>query len=117
MFDRSAGLLFLLLFISNTIYGLASPFLPTFFEDRGINSTWTGLIFTAYAIAPIIVSLIAGKLLDKVRHSRVILFGALLMSASIVSFGLIERIDNNEALIAVSILLRLGQGKCIELLF
>ena len=111
MFDRAVGLLFLLLFISNTIYGLASPFLPTFFDDRGISSTWTGLIFSAYAIAMTIISLLAGKCLDRIGHRKIMLFGALLMSASIVSFGLIERIESNETLIAVSILLRMSQGK------
>ena len=111
MFDRTVGLLFLLLFISNTIYGLASPFLPTFYNDRGISSTWTGLIFSAFAIAMTIVSLLAGKCLDRIGHNKIMLFGILLMSASTMSFGLIERMEGNEALITVSILLRIGQGK------
>ena len=111
MMDKSKAMILLLLFASNTIYGLASPFLPTFFEDRGISSTWTGMIFAAYAIASTIVSLLSGKCLDKVGHNKIMLFGGLLMSASIVSFGLITRIESNVYLIAVAIFLRVCQGK------
>jgi hypothetical protein len=51
MFDKSIFMLMATLFMTNTIYGLASPFLPTRLEEAGVNPAWTGLIFAMYAIA------------------------------------------------------------------
>ncbi len=90
--DKYTGMILLMLFVSNTIYGLACPFMPKFFKDRGIESTWMGVIFAAYAAASTISALISGQFLDRIGHSRFILVGALVMSASIVTFGLIVKI-------------------------
>ena len=93
MIDRSILLLLFCSFISNTIYGLASPFLPTVLELKEVSSVWTGIIFSAYAIAATIVAILTGSLLDKIGHSKVITFGAFLMSCSIIAFGFIEDIE------------------------
>ena len=53
------------LFLSNTIYGLAAPFLPTLFESRGIAESFIGLIFSAYAIAYCIMAPIIGMVVDR----------------------------------------------------
>ena len=90
MIDRSIGLLLLVIFVSNTIYGLASPFLPTVLEEKEIDSVWTGIIFAAYAVASIFASLAAGKLLDKIGHNKILCAGCALMAGSIACFGLIE---------------------------
>ena len=107
MFDRSIGLLLLAIFVSNTIYGLASPFLPTVLEEKEIAPTWTGIIFAAFAVASTAASLLTGKILDKISHNKVIMFGCILMSASITAFGMIEQIVQDQYVISISIFLRL----------
>ena len=111
MFDRSICLLVLALFVSNTIYGLASPFLPTVMDEKNISSVWTGVIFSAFAIASILSSLLIGKTLDKIGHNRVIMLGCLLMAGCIAAFGFIDDLEKAEYVIPISIALRVGQGK------
>ena len=83
-------MLVLAIFVSNTIYGLASPFLPNVFEDKDIESVWTGVIFAAFAIASTFSSLFIGKVLDSVGHRNVIVFGSMQMAASMSLFGLVK---------------------------
>ena len=112
--DSATIPLLLVIFISNTIYGIASPFLPKEFEEKNISSTMTGLIFSAYAVASIFVSLIVGANIDKIGHSRAIFIGSVLMSACIICFGLIDMIESETEIIIISIVLRLGQGKYLS---
>ena len=106
--DCALVLLLSILFASNTIYGLASPFLPTFLEDKEIDSHWTGLIFSMYAVATTISAIFIGKYLDSLGHNRVIMVGSFLMSACIVCFGLIERLEEKAEIIGISLALRFG---------
>ena len=115
MSDKSFIIIIAVLFLSNTIYGLASPFLPVLLESRGIKETWTGLIFASYAIAYCIMAPIIGMLIDKVRHNRIMALGILLMSLSIASFGFGIYIESNEGLVAVAITLRMCQGKFFKI--
>ena len=110
MLDRSIVLVLVSQFFSATMYGLASPFLPTVFEEKNISSVWTGVIFSVYAIAMMIVALIVGKILDRVSHRTIIVSGCFLMAISVAGFGVIERFDA-EYVIIICILLRIGQGK------
>ena len=110
MLDCSLCIILLTTFLSNTIYGLAAPFLPQLLEEKGIDPTWTGLIFASYAIATIFVSLIAGKIVDKISHAWVMFAGTLLMSGSIAAFSCAFSLEENWEIIAVSIGLRLAQG-------
>ena len=110
MFNRSIVLVLISQFFSATMYGLASPFLPTVFEEKDIPSIWTGVIFSIYAVASMIVSLFVGKILDKVSHRTIITSGCFIMGLSVSGFGFIERFST-EYCIALSILLRIGQGK------
>jgi len=95
------------IFMSNTIYGLASPFLPQFLDERHISSTWTGLIFAAYAIASSITAIFVGAIVDRCGHKLMLILGVLTMSAAIVSFAFVTRIADNTVLVAVSVLLRI----------
>ena len=108
MLDCSIYILVLAIFVSNTIYGLASPFLPTVLEEKQISSIWTGVIFAAFAISSSITSLLVGKILDSIGHNKVIMFGCILMAICIASFGLIEQIDQGKYVILLSIVLRIG---------
>eukprot|EP00353_Schmidingerella_taraikaensis_P006822 CAMPEP_0185568234 /NCGR_PEP_ID=MMETSP0434-20130131/1255_1 /TAXON_ID=626734 ORGANISM="Favella taraikaensis, Strain Fe Narragansett Bay" /NCGR_SAMPLE_ID=MMETSP0434 /ASSEMBLY_ACC=CAM_ASM_000379 /LENGTH=67 /DNA_ID=CAMNT_0028182679 /DNA_START=119 /DNA_END=318 /DNA_ORIENTATION=+ len=67
------------------MYGLAAPFLPALLEERGVASTWTGLIFGIYAISMVVFSLITGKIVDKVGHNKIMAIGTFVMALSIVS--------------------------------
>lgn len=111
MVDRSIVLILTVLFLSNTIYGLASPFLPRLLEERGISESWTGLIFATYAIAYMIGAPIIGTLVDKVGHGLIMTVGILLMSGAIASFGSSINLETNEKLIGTAIGLRAVQGK------
>ena len=97
-------------FVSNISYGLASPFLPTVLDDKGISSVWTGIIFASYAVASTIASLVVGSFLEKIGHKASITIGSILMGVSVVAFGTISDIPDKVTVIALSILLRIGQG-------
>ena len=112
MADKAKLIICTILFLSNTIYGLASPFLPTILDDLGIDSLWTGIIFGSYAIAAAIVSPIAGSIIDKCGHAKMLSLGTILMSIACTSFGLAEYLEgNNTAIIVAAICLRVLQGK------
>ena len=107
MFDKSLLAILLTIFLSNTIYGLASPFLPVVLEEVGVSTTWTGLIFASYAIAGTIVSPIIGAVIDKVGHKKIMATGSILMSAACISFGFVKYIHNNTFIVLCGVLLRL----------
>ena len=111
MVDSSILIILSVLFLSNTIYGLASPFLPQLLEDKGIEPIWTGLIFSSYSITMVILSPVVGATVDRVGHRWMIVVGVILMSASISSFGLVKYVTTNPVIIAASIVLRVFQGK------
>ena len=75
MLDFSQTLLLVVIFVTNLIYGLVSPFLPTVLEEKYISSVWSGVIFSAYAVAMIPSAFIIGSNLDKIGHKVVITFG------------------------------------------
>ena len=110
MTDPSFYLLLTAIFLANTIYGLASPFLPTVLDNKDVSSIWTGIIFASYAFAATIVSILTGKILEKAGHKNVITIGAFLMCAAIVSFGFVDDIDDKTLLISICVLLRICQG-------
>ena len=82
-------------FLANCIYGLMMPFLPLLIEEKGIDTTWTGLIFASYAVALIFVSLIAGKIVDQVTHARTMFIGTLVMAVSISAFSVAFDLEEN----------------------
>ena len=110
MIDKSLVAISLTIFLSNTIYGLASPFLPVLLESVGVSSTWTGLIFASYAIAGTIVSPIVGNIIEKVGHKKIMATGSLLMATACISFGFAKYLENKLIIIICGICLRLLQG-------
>ena len=96
-----------LLFLVNTIYGLASPFLPQVLEEKGVTSTWTGIIFASWAFSMVFTAPIVGKMLHKTGHAKMFVFGVSLMSSCCLCFGLIEKIESTASIIATSISLRM----------
>jgi len=110
MLDRYFLTILVTTFLVNTMYGLAAPFLPALLEERGVASTWTGLIFGIYAISMVVFSLITGKIVDKVGHNKIMAIGTFVMALSIVSFAAAIYIDSNGLIIAFAIVLRILQG-------
>lgn len=108
MYDKSIFLIMAMLFTTNTIYGLASPFLPTLLDEAGVDATWTGLIFAVYAVASIITSLAVGKLIARIGHRKLITTGGILMALSIVGFGAAYHVKKKFLLILLFNLLRIG---------
>ena len=111
----SSGIYILLatLFMSNLIYGLAAPFLPNEMAELKIESYWTGIIFSAYAVASIAASIGVGSKLEKIGHVRAVATGTLMMGATTVSFGFLGFLteDQKYIFIVAAMLLRLFQGK------
>jgi len=62
----------------------------------------------------VFVSLLAGSIVDKVGHARLMSFGALLMALSIAAFSSAIYLDSNLAIILLAIILRILQGKQID---
>ena len=108
MFDKSIFLILAMLGITNTIYGLASPFLPTLLNEAGIEETWTGLIFSMYAVASITTSLFVGKLINRIGHRIMITAGATLMALSIIGFGAVHHVTDKLMIVLLFNLLRIG---------
>ena len=92
MYDSSIYLLVALTGMTNLIYGLAAPFLPTMLNDRGVAETWTGLIFAIYAVSSMVTSLFVGKTIGNNRHRKMITCGTILMGISIAGFGLVYKV-------------------------
>ena len=102
MVDKAKLILCIIILFANTIYGLASPFLPTILNDLGIDEVWTGIIFATYAIAACVTSPVAGKVVDKCGHAKMLSIGSLLMAVACTSFGLAQYVapDNTNVIIA-----------------
>ena len=114
MWDKSLALILLNSFFTNTIYGLASPFLPALLEEAGVDSVMTGLIFASYAIAVTIVSPIVGMQLSNFEQRKIMSFGCILMAISCASFGRVEYTTDTTIVVAFAIGLRLLQGKFLK---
>ena len=60
----------------------------------------------------ILFSLVGGSIVDTCGHSRLMAFGALLMSISVAAFSTIIYFEEKWLIILVCVLLRMEQGKC-----
>ena len=103
-------MLYAIIVCVNSVYSLASLFLPTVFKEKDIPGFWVGLVFAMYSIAALIVSPVIGKLIHKLGSSNVIAFGLVLMGISIIPIGFLPKIENDNWTIAIGILLRVMQG-------
>lgn len=106
MLDRNLAIVYLTILLANVIYGLVAPFLPQFLEERGIVSSWTGLIIAVYSISMVIFSPIAGAIVDSAGHAKMMALGAFLMAFSIAAFSIEIYIDSDWLIIFIAMLLR-----------
>ena len=110
MVDLSLTGIVLIVFLANTIYGLASPFLPPLLEERGIDTSWTGLIFASYAIGVTLSAPIVGTVIEKFGHRKIMATGVLLMAACCGTISMAKYLDSNGAIIGAGVALRFFQG-------
>ena len=96
MLDYNIVVIALTVLLTNTSYGLSAPILPQLLEDRGVASSWTGFIWASFAIGVILVSLIAGSIVDRVGHSRLMTIGAAVMASAIAAYSTAVCIDDSD---------------------
>lgn len=106
--DTQKTVLILILLLCNINFCLAAPFLPLFLDDRGISSTWTGIIFAIFSVASTITSILIGKVVDRVGHKPLLAISTLFMSAFTVATGLINSFDKNYLIILAACFCRIG---------
>ena len=99
-------ILYTIIVSTNSVYALASLFLPTVFASKSIPGAWVGLVFSMYSIAAVLVSPFVGTVLDKVGYANLIAGGLVLMGLSIVPVGFLIEIENDTWTLVLGILLR-----------
>ena len=116
MLDYNMVVITLTTLLANTSYGLTAPILPQYLEDRGVASSWTGFIWASFSTAVILVSLIAGSIVDRVGHSKLMSIGAILMATAIAAHSTAPFFDDSiedskYVLLGMIIFLNIIQGK------
>ena len=91
---------------SNSVYALASLFLPKVFEEKSIPGFWVGLIFSMYSIAVVISSPFIGTILSKCGFQNLLAIGLTAMGASIIPFGFIKEIESDTLSLILGLALR-----------
>ena len=95
---------------TNSVYSLASLFLPTVFNEKSVPGVWVGLVFSMYSIAVVLVSPIVGKIVSRVGFANLIALGLVIMGLSIIPYSVLPAIEDDYTTIAVGIFLRAMQG-------
>mmetsp|Transcript_25968 Transcript_25968/g.51767 ORF Transcript_25968/g.51767 Transcript_25968/m.51767 type:complete len:462 (-) Transcript_25968:248-1633(-) len=108
--NRSTSTILVMIFLSNTIYGLGAPFLPKLLAQKDIDQVWTGIIFAVYAVSQVCFALICGKIVDRLGHRKVMVVGALTMAAAVAAFGIVSYLDSKWQINTLCIALRAFQG-------
>ena len=116
MLDYNIAVVCLTVLIVNTSYGLTAPILPPLLEARGVSSSLIGFVWSSFSIAVIIVSLIAGKLVDCIGHSKLMSIGCTIMATAISCYSLAIYIDDDDKyfFLGLAITLNTIQGKFLS---
>ena len=108
--DATLMLLCMIVVCTNSVYALASLFLPVVFKEKDIAGFWVGLVFAMYSIAGIIISPVIGTILHRMGSSNFIAFGLVLMGLSIIPLSYLVKIENDTGAVAFALFLRAMQG-------
>lgn len=87
-------ILFTIVVFTNSVYSLASLFLPSLYKEKSVAGVWVGLVFSMYSIAVVLVSPIIGKVVSKIGYANLITIGLVLMGISIIPVGFLPEIEN-----------------------
>jgi predicted MFS family arabinose efflux permease len=96
--------------LTNTAYAIIAPFLPFKFEEKHIDASWIGYVFSSYSIAVIVFSPLCGSIIRLTGRINLIILGVNLMGLSFIAFGLISSVKEPNLFIALSLLARFLQG-------
>ena len=105
MFSGTELILYLVMILSSAFYALSAPFLPVMFEEKDIGAEYVGFVFASFSIALIIFSPLVGGLIDHFGQPNLLGFGLTLMGVSVLGFGFVKSIEDNSAVIAMSLFL------------
>ena len=113
MLDYNIIVICVTVLLVNMSYGLTAPILPPLLEARGVASSYIGSIWTCFSVAVIIVSLIAGSIVNCVGHSLLMTIGAMVMAAAIAAYSTAVYIpdDGGYEFLYLAIALNTIQGK------
>ena len=103
-------LLYTIIVCTNSVYSLASLFLPVVFREKDVPGFWVGLVFAMYSIAGMIVSPVIGKILHRIGSSNTIAIGLVIMGLSIMPLSYLAEMENDSSSLALALLLRAMQG-------
>ena len=106
MCDVLQLLLYLIIICSNSVYALASLFLPIVFMEKSVPGFWVGLVFAMYSIVVVLVSPIIGHIVSRLGFANLIAFGLICMGISIIPVGYLVEIESDAGTIALAVVLR-----------
>ena len=96
--------------LASSAYALIAPFFPLELEDKGISDANIGYIFSIYSVAIILFSPFVGRYLEFVGFSTMLFGGLGLLGACFILFGIIDRLEDPQSVLKLSLLLRFVQG-------
>ena len=108
--DGKQALLYVIIVCSNSVYSLASLFLPSVYESKDVAGFWVGIVFAMYSIASVITSPIIGKFIDKIGYANALCFAQIIMGSAIIPIGYLMEVENSNVAVGLGILLRTMQG-------
>lgn len=100
----------LISFIFTTNYTFCIPILPDFLYERGVSLTMIGVVFSAYQTAFFFTSVFLGKFLPFYSKQKILLFGQLLLTLSILGYPILSLPIPNSLFIFLVLFLRAIQG-------
>ena len=109
--DRTIVAILIALILDNMTYSISEPFLPSNFEKKDISGTMIGVVQGAFSIAYMIFAPLFGFIVDRVGHRNMMVIGLILMSLSVAAFGAVAYLETKTQVLAVSLTLRVLQGK------
>ena len=92
--------------LSNSAYSIIGPFLPIEVENKNIEPSWIGYIFSIYPVAVVIGSPLVEKMAHCFGRRNVVILGMLLMGTSFILFGQLHKFDNKNHFLAMALTTR-----------
>lgn len=96
--------------LSNSAFSIIAPFLPIEVENKHIDSSWMGYIFSIYSVAVVIGSPLVEKMVPILGRRNIVQLGMLLMGTSFIIFGQLDQCESKETFLALALLNRFLQG-------
>jgi len=108
--DNTLITLLVIDFLSNCAYGLMAPFFPKILEEKEIDQSIFGYMFSTYSVAVILCSPVVGHLLLKVKRSTLLISGLSMMSFAIFMFSIANFVESKTLFLVIVFLARFLQG-------